>query len=181
MCERPEAIRSRHPAFSIAAIGKHAGFLTRDHDENAPGFLPYRKLTEMGGKALFIGLGGRLVSLRHEAQGVAGLLTILPPRWGVRFRRRDGSTDLYVMKEDGCTTSLPDLNPEMQRLGLLKEGRIGQADSLLADAAGVVSHMAGVLKESPEMTLCPYYRARNSAMGNRVFKILSLLVRAAER
>ena len=35
------AIRSRHPALSVAAMGRHAEFLTQGHDEKASAYLPF--------------------------------------------------------------------------------------------------------------------------------------------
>ena len=76
--KRPEAIRSRHPTHSVAAAGKHAAYLTRDHDERADACLPYARFAEIRGKYLTVGIGDRLVGFRHQAQHAAGLLHIVP-------------------------------------------------------------------------------------------------------
>jgi aminoglycoside 3-N-acetyltransferase len=171
MWRRPGAVRSRHPAFSIVAIGRDAEYLTEGHDEQAPGFLPYAKLVELSGRALFIGLKGRLVSLRHHAQHEAGLLDILPPRYGVRYRKEDGSTGLYLQREFACTTTLPKLNEEMLELGMLRRGPIGEADSLLAEAGPVVEHLARRLRQSPELSLCRDYGCLWCREIERIFNL----------
>lgn len=55
----PGALRSDHPARSVAALGKHAGYLTRDHDlSNIFGDgSPIGKLYELDGYVLLIGVG----------------------------------------------------------------------------------------------------------------------------
>lgn len=55
----PGAVRSDHPARSVAAWGKHAGYLTRDHDlSNIFGEgSPIGKLYELDGYVLLIGVG----------------------------------------------------------------------------------------------------------------------------
>lgn len=55
----PGALRSDHPARSVAALGKHAEYLTRDHDlSNIFGDgSPIGKLYELDGYVLLIGVG----------------------------------------------------------------------------------------------------------------------------
>lgn len=55
----PGACRSDHPARSVAAYGKHAKYLTENHDlSNIFGEgSPLSKLYELGGKVLLIGVG----------------------------------------------------------------------------------------------------------------------------
>src|SRR4030065_815764 len=58
---RKGARRSRHPTFSVAAIGKWAEYLTEAHTESANPYLPFERLAEINGKYLSIGIGNRLV------------------------------------------------------------------------------------------------------------------------
>jgi len=157
MWRREGSVRSRHPVFSVVAMGRLAEFLVRGHDENAPGFLPYSRLAERGGRGLFIGLEGRLVSLRHLGQVEAGLMKILPPLRGVRYRRSDGSIGIYEREEWACVIRLPELNPGMVQEGLIVEGIIGKAPSMLVDGAGVVQSIARSLREDPSLNLCRRY------------------------
>lgn len=55
----PGALRSDHPARSVSALGKHAEYLTRDHDlSNIFGDgSPIGKLYELNGYVLLIGVG----------------------------------------------------------------------------------------------------------------------------
>ena len=83
--KRKDAIRSKHPAFSVAVIGKQAEYLIEGHDEKSEPFLPYSKLAEIDGKYLCIGIGGRLVAIRHEAQNQSGLSSVVPYYRGVKY------------------------------------------------------------------------------------------------
>ena len=157
MWRRDDSIRSRHPTNSVIAMGRLAEFITRDHDAIALKFLPYYRLLEVQGRGLFMGLQGRLVGLRHLSQLEAGLVDILPPTLGVRYLGEDGSLGIYRRSKSGCTIRLPELNKEMIEEDLILEGRVGNADSMLVDAAGAVERMARSLKDDPRVNLCRRY------------------------
>jgi aminoglycoside 3-N-acetyltransferase len=154
MWERGDSLRSRHPTNSVVAIGKLAKYITEGHDHTTSAFLPYERLVKIRGRGLFIGLDGRLVSLRHQGQYQAGLMHVLPPLWGVRFLREDGSIGVYARREWGCTKRLPELNEAMVKEGLIREGMIGNAESMMVDASGVVGTIANMLREDPGINLC---------------------------
>jgi hypothetical protein len=105
-----------------------------------------------------VGLDGKLVGFRHEAQYLAGLLTILPPIYGVRYIRRDGTTGLYEKWDlGGCTTRLPELNAGFIERGLISPGRLGKAETLLVQADPVLYQMASMLRSDPTLNLCRDY------------------------
>ena len=53
---RAQALRSRHPVSSAAAIGPQAAYLTADHRDTPCGpDSPYYRLYELGGKVVFFG------------------------------------------------------------------------------------------------------------------------------
>ena len=73
---RPDAIRSLHPTHSVAAIGRDAESLTREHidsitpcDERSP----YGKLAELpNGYVLLIGVSYQSLTLLHHVEEIAG-------------------------------------------------------------------------------------------------------------
>jgi aminoglycoside 3-N-acetyltransferase len=69
----PGAYRSDHPARSVAAVGKHAEYLTRDHDlSNIIGKgSPVDKLYELDGYILLIGVGYDKNTSLHLAEARA--------------------------------------------------------------------------------------------------------------
>ncbi len=152
--KRDGSYRSRHPINSIVALGKDAYYLTKRHDEMAPPFSPYSTLVDMVGKVLFIGLDGRLVSIRHEAQHLAGLTDNFPDIMGVRYRRKNGSIGLYKRGPSGCTRRLSELNEELFQRGLLSRGKLGEADCSIGKAKEILQCLSNRLRLNPEKVLC---------------------------
>lgn len=50
----PGVLRSSHPTNSLLAIGKHAEYILRGHNENSLSYSPYFKIIELGGKNLML-------------------------------------------------------------------------------------------------------------------------------
>lgn len=150
------SVRSKHPTNSIAAIGGYSAFLTGDHNENAHAYMPYSKLAQINGKILSIGIGDKLVGIRHEAQYLAGLLDVVPFRCGVQYRDKKGEIQLFVRKDKGgCTKMLPELgNVVLRKNGLVRDGMIGMARSILVPARETLELMTDVLKNNPTINLC---------------------------
>ncbi len=69
----PGAFRSNHPARSVAAVGKNAEYLTKDHDlSNIFGIgSPIDKLYQLNGKVLLIGVGYDKNTSIHLADAIA--------------------------------------------------------------------------------------------------------------
>lgn len=153
--KRRNSIRSRHPTNSVTAVGKIAKYLTEGHDGNSGAYAPYSRLAKAGGKMLCIGIGNRLVAIRHEAQHLAGLLSIVPLRCGVKYRDNDGTVRICVRRDvGGCVKKLPELVPILRRMGILRIGRIGMAYSILAPARELIAAMSEILKKNPTLNLC---------------------------
>ncbi len=152
---RKGAMRSRHPSNSMAAIGKEAGFLTKSHDETAGAYSPYSKLGQLGGRFLGIGVNDRLVGLRHQAQALAGLLNVLQPTHGVKYRDPDGRVRVFVRRDrGGCTKKLPGLVQPLRERGFITDGQIGMARSLLVPVRPALEAMTRMLEEDPTLNLC---------------------------
>ncbi len=153
--KRKGSIRSRHPICSVTAIGRYSRYLTKDHDQNSSPYAPYSRLGKIRGKVLCIGIGDRIVALRHEPQYLAGLLSMIPPSFGVKYRDDEGNIRLFIRKEEGgCTKKLPEFVPSLKKMGIVKDGRIGQAYSTLVLAKDYLMVMTDVLKNNPELNLC---------------------------
>ena len=153
--KRKNAVRSRHPTNSVAAIGKMAEFLTEGHDETADAYLPFSKLSEINGKYLAIGIGDRLVGIRHQAQHLAGLLDIIPWRRCVRYKKRDGEIKIFTLKDrGGCIKRLPELVSHLRNIGLVADGKIGMANAVLVSAKESLGVMAELLIHNPSINLC---------------------------
>lgn len=153
MIKRENAIRSRHPLCSVVSIGKMANYLTEGHDETAKPFLPYEKLAEIGGKYLAIGIGNRLVGIRHEAQRRAGLF-VVPDYWGVEFVNPDGKIKKFIELRPPCVRKLPEITPKLEVERIITRGKIGMAESVIGSADKILDTMTAMLKENPTLNLC---------------------------
>ncbi len=153
--KRDDGVRSRHPTFSVAAIGKMAEFLTEGHDETADAYLPFSKLSEINGKYLAIGIGDRLVGFRHQAQHLAGLLDVVPWRRCVRYKTRGGEIKIFTLKDrGGCVKRLSELVSHLRKIGLVRDGKIGMASAVLVSAKESLAVMAELLIHNPSINLC---------------------------
>jgi aminoglycoside 3-N-acetyltransferase len=151
--KRQNSIRSRHPTNSVVAIGKYAKYLTDGHDENSRAFAPFSRLAKINGKILGIGAEHNCLSIGHEAQSLAGLLDVVPIRAGVKFRDDDGNVKLFIRKDvAGC--DFPDLIYIFREMGLVTDGRIGLAKSILLPAKELLEVLIQILNDNPYLNLC---------------------------
>ena len=148
------AIRSKHPVASVVAIGKEAEYLTAKHDAKSTLYLPYSKLAEINGKFLAVGIGHNLVAIRHEAQRVAGLFDIVHEFRGVQYLDDRGNVNVYVYNNPPCVKRLPELFHAIRKEGFLREGKIGNAYSILAPAKDLLDCMSRELRRNPAANLC---------------------------
>jgi aminoglycoside 3-N-acetyltransferase len=153
LMKRKDALRSRHPTCSVVALGRLSEYLTNDHDENSQPYWPYSKLAQISGKLLCIGIDGRLVALRHEAQRKAGLFQV-PQFMGVLYKNLKGGENLYIWQFPPCNKRLPELVPELERAGILRQGKIGKALSVVGSVNELLEAMSTMLKKDPTLNLC---------------------------
>lgn len=153
--EWPGAVRSTHPTNSVVAFGSAARMITSMHDAHSGAYSPYSTLAAIDGRFVAIGIGDRLVGLRHEAQARAGLLSLVPRPIGALYRDETGALRLFRRPDaGGCVTRLPDLAGEMRAEGLVTDGSVGGAEARLVDVATALRFMTRRLAEHPERYLC---------------------------
>lgn len=153
MRKRPDAIRSRNPICSVAAIGKMAQYLTENH-ERTSFYVPYSRLANIDGKYLSIGLGHNLVAIRHEAQRLAGLFDVVTNSHFVQYLDAEGNAKTYVFNSPPCPTNLHVLVPILEKMNVLTFGNIGKARSIIASSKHLLDSMVDILKNNPTLTLC---------------------------
>jgi aminoglycoside N3'-acetyltransferase len=157
--KHPDAIRSRHPTCSVAAIGRLARFLTQGHDHRSRAFLPYTRLAAAGGKILSIGIGDKLAGFRHEAQALAGLLTVVPWKLGCRFVDEHGAVRIFIPEDfPSCVKRLHELVPPLRAKGIVTDGQVGRAGAVTVPAEDALIMMTEMLKSHPESYLCEDFR-----------------------
>ena len=156
--EDPEVRRSRHPTNSFAAIGARAEQVLAGHDETAPSFLPMAQLIALGGRQLLIGCGEASPGFTtvHWAQHQLGLASrsLLRNRFGVRYEK-DGQVRVFKRGDfGGCSMGFGKLYPLYRAQGALRQGRVGNADSLCVDAAPAYRLELELLRRDPLAVLC---------------------------
>lgn len=158
----PDAIRSLHPTHSVAAIGRLAEWFAAGHQfcRTPCGYgSPYDKLADIGGKILLLGVPQSVNTSFHHAEELAR----------VPYVCKEEPVDAKVIDADGHEVPLPHvyihgwnvdaprdypgLEPEMLRLGMLKCGNIGQAQSRLIDATAQRKFLVERLLADPNAVL----------------------------
>jgi aminoglycoside 3-N-acetyltransferase len=175
----PRAIRSRHPTNSYSSIGFKAEYLLADHDSEKGSYSPYSRLAEIKGKILIIGINHNFVGIRHEAQNKAGLLSIVPPRFGALYLDEHNSVKVFVRRDlGGCVKRLPEMINDMQQAHIVTEGFVGHAKTVVAPARECLQLMTNLLVNSPENYLCD---APSCAWCRYIEKHLRLIPQIADK
>jgi len=153
----PGVVRSRHPRHPVAAQGPAAAELLDGH-ENAIGpcgrDTPFEKHARMGGQILLIGVDLDTLTLLHTAEA----LLDLPYLNTIEGRYLDSSGKVQKMtmwqapgEHRGGVRAF---EKKFREDGLLRNGRIGNARTLLMDAESVLETMLSLLRADPTAALC---------------------------
>jgi aminoglycoside 3-N-acetyltransferase len=157
---RPDAVRSRHPTHSVAAIGADAAAFVQGHDVGntpcAPDS-PYGRLVQARGWVLMLGVDLSRWTLVHGFEEWA------PVPWLF-----DRTEILYTILEDGriltvpsrrhtadpaCRRDFPALEPLLLAKGLIRYGTIGAATIRLIDAGAAADLLVPLLRRRPDLVL----------------------------
>ncbi len=156
---RPEAVRSFHPTHSLAALGAGAESITAGHEDcSTPCGVgsPYEKLVEMGGKVALFGVGLENCTLIHYCEEVAEVPYHLQPRpalatitdaGGRTFRRE------IRLHQWGHTTDFARPEPVLLERGIMRKGRIGEAEVRLIEARPFARFLIETLRREPRYLL----------------------------
>jgi len=102
------------------------------------------------------GIGGRFgPEYTHEAQSRAGLLEKVPYPRKIKYFDDDGRIKIFVRKyKAGCVTLLTGTTAVLRKEGIVSDGLIGNAGSILAPAKEVLERLTELLIERPALNLC---------------------------
>ena len=153
--KRSEAIRSRHPLASVAAIGPDAVELLRDHEKaetaHAEG-TPYYQLYEKRGKILLLGVDQDRNTFLHTAEAMARL----PYLRTATARYMDESGTVH----EGSWSYFPGphrkfigLQGELERAGLVRKTRIGSCVAQVIECRPLLDTLLPLLEEDPGLIL----------------------------
>lgn len=157
---RPEAVRSDHATHSVAAIGRRAVELTRDHTSAggrpgpwgpaafAPGS-PWDKLYHWNAAILFVGVNFHVNTMMHYIQSLVVERAVA--RLGAE-RRQELSARVQGWLRPGVWPHYQDalLEPERAAAGLLTYGRIGSGTLRRIEARPMVDQASAILEAAPE-------------------------------
>ena len=160
--QTPGALRSGNPTHSITAYGEHARLLTENKEHATAAGLgsSYEDLYKLGAKVLLIGVGNNRNTLVHYIEVASRLpYNDIPYRdfWGSKaLVERDGQ----VFEEDvppvypACSANFSVLDTFLDEIGILRQGKVGQADCMLMKANELVPAVAARLEKDPDFLLC---------------------------
>ena len=156
----PGAKRSGHGSHSSAAIGMLADYLTKDHDPcDAFGTVsPIRKLYDLGGKVLLLGVGHASNTIIHLAEQLAKMPYIklrYVDEWGDHTVVEDDGGNISRYKQvsfGGCSARFDIAD---QLLGdKITRAKVGDANCALMNARELVDATIKALQADSYLLLC---------------------------
>jgi aminoglycoside 3-N-acetyltransferase len=142
--ERPAHQRGNHPLSSFSAVGPLARDLVRGQ---APLdiYAPLRRLAELDGVVILMGVGLDRLTLLHLAEQQAGRRM---------FRRWANGPDGQPAEVDrgGCSAGFVRLGPILA--GLARETQVGASPWLVYPAREALDVAAAAIRHDPEITHC---------------------------
>lgn len=158
---REEAYRSVSPTHSVAAIGKHAFEWTRGHEDcwTPCGYgSPYYRLCRRGGHILLLGVTLESNTTFHTVEEVVGVsyhLQSIPVTCAMTDVDGNEIVRQLMLHDWGTPRRFSVLEPALLAEGIMKRARIGQADSLLIDAARMFTYASARLMNDPRLFVSP--------------------------
>ncbi len=160
--KRPDAIRSLHPNYSVAAIGRDAEELTREHwKAEATGVgSPIDRIARSGGSILLLGVKHDTDSSMHVGEAYAEVPyrgVPFDPSWSrtAKVRTPDGEivpVDLH--DEPGCSTGFGIIEMPLRERGLIRDFKIDRAKCQLLKGPDVIETTVEILKQRMDALLC---------------------------
>jgi aminoglycoside 3-N-acetyltransferase len=146
---RPEAVRSAHPTYSLAAIGAGAAELLEGHERVGATTVgsPLDRLAAAGGLVLLLGVGHTSNTTAHvgEFHADAPYLDIpFDPNWPTHGYDRF----------PGCSRAFGVLEGPLRALGAIRDGKVGGALAQLVSGAAVIDATVALLHADPAALLC---------------------------
>ena len=160
--KRPEAIRSLHPNYSVAAIGRDSEELTREHwkAESTGVGSPIDRIARSGGFILLLGVKHDTDSTMHVGEAYAEVPyrgVPFDPSWSrtAKVRTPDGeivTVDLH--DEPGCSTGFGIIEMPLREKGLIRDFKIDRAKCQLVKGQEVIATTVEILRQRMDALLC---------------------------
>jgi len=149
------ALRSDHPGGSFAAAGPHASTICAPQPLSPPHGIesPAGRVLALGGQVLLLGVTHGESTILHVAESIANVpYSVSHPCVVVRDGRRER---VLIAETDHCCRGFQRLDEWLTKEGKLRVGRVGGAESRLAEARDIVAAATRELARDPLVFLCP--------------------------
>jgi len=153
----PGARRSLHPVTSWTALGPLAEALTADHPREDPEGRdgPVGRAWSRDALVLLLGVDHDANTTIHLAESLLDMphLYALPDRYPERTA--DGEIRWRpVTKTTKCSDGFVGMGPRLEEAGVVRRGRVGDADCQLLRSRDIVRVAARLLEREPTALLC---------------------------
>ena len=152
---RTNAFRSLSPTHSVAAVGANAVSLTTGHEDcwTTCGYgSPYYRLARRGGKILLLGVTRDSNTTFHTAEEIASVSYHLQAN-PVECKIIDGKGQTLMRKtllhDWGTPRRFMAAGDIFLKKGIMKSGRIGDAECYLIDAGSMLDYTVERLRKEP--------------------------------
>lgn len=149
LCSWPSSRRSRHPAYSFVAVGKHGDELVGDYSLDDP-LLPLKRFLKQDPRVLTVGVGFDLVAAIHVAEQLR-LMSKFPRERALIFTSKGRAwVDITAL---GCSAGFGKLKAHLEERGS-KNTKIGSATSEIHSMRKLIEGADSLLAEQPKALLC---------------------------
>ncbi len=177
---RRDAVRSRQPTHSAAAIGAQAQDLVRGHELRTPlgTDTPFHRLAKWGGWICYLGTNANTLSLLHVAEALAQVAYVSVFRYeycgwkaAALVERPDGGAEEVSLKQvPGCSESFHRFDSVADEAGITRRTKIYGSQVVLFKAMDALELAVGKLKEDPGFFLCPKGKCQTCEVAWAVLK-----------
>ena len=158
---RPDAVRSLHPFYSVAAVGDGAAELCAGHERlPATGIgSPLDRVAGDGGLVLLLGVAQTANTTVHVGEfhaDVPYLDVPFDPAWPTEaeVETPDGAIRYSYDRFPGCSRAFGLLERPLRERGAVRDGRVGRALAQLVPGRAVVEETVALLERDPAALLC---------------------------
>lgn len=162
--KRPGAVRSLHPLFSFAAVGRHKHDLCEGPTRSAFGLhSPYDRLCRLKGKMLFYGCNvGTAMTFIHHVEHVVGVSYSYHKAFFTPVfkggREVEGPFTAYLRHLGPVEYHHKHVEPKLKAAGIVAEAPLGMGAVQAVDAGNVLDACASYIYEEPCFFIkTPYY------------------------
>jgi aminoglycoside 3-N-acetyltransferase len=160
--KRAGAVRSTHPTYSVAAMGKRAAEFTVGHWKAEPVGVdsPIDRLAKAGGYVFLLGVKHDTDSTMHVGEAYAGVpYRGVPyhPLWPRTAKVRTDSGEIVSVDlhdEPGCSTGFGVIELPLRETGRIRDFKIERAKCQLVKSQDVIDATVRLVQERTDILLC---------------------------